>query len=502
MKRALALAVLTAVALPQHALADREIDFYGGGFGHGVGMSQYGAYGLAQQGWGRGKIIRWYYRGTKLATLGPPKASFRVGLLQRRGSFTLRARRASFTLAVEGTGTVDTVAKGDSRKIVISGGKYKVFDGDTLKGTWGSSSSDLRAIYAPTGGLVKVRGWGHRVGRGRLEFDIVSSGRAHLVTVVRPEEYLYGLSEVPSSWPMRVLEVQADAGRTYAYRVIGGGGRSGCSCDILGDTRDQNYVGWDKEAGPSGGRWVRAVRRTEKQVITYGGSPASTFYSSSSGGWIESKGAVWGGSVPYLKATCDPGDYTGANPNRVWSRTMMGREAARKLRSRYGWGIRRVLSISITDRGKGGYVSEARIRGRRTGGGEGTWKATGENLRVGLGLKSARFWVNTNRQVTGSIRRKYDALRCSPGLPSSGRRRTNGGKWQRFKNGRIYSKGGAGTHYLHGAILAKYLGKDGPRGRLGYPTTDVDRLSGGRLRARFEGGRIVCRSDGCRARFS
>ena len=505
MKRYATLIVfMTLLATSQPAGADRTFRFIGGGNGHGVGMSQYGAYGLAQKGWGRKEIITWYYKGTSVGTEAAPKGKFRVGLLQRRGSFTLKARKAAFDLVVEGQGTVHTVPKGEARRIVISGEKYKVYKDDKLKGTWGGPADDLRAVYRDTGALVKVRQWGHGMRRGHLEWDIVSSTRAHLVAVIDPEEYLFGLGEVPSSWPAKVLQVQADAARTYAYRVVDGGGRSGCACDIYGDTRDQNYVGWEKESSYLGERWVSAVEKTEEEVVTYSGGLAKTYYSSSSGGWIEAVGAVWGGSEPYLKATCDPGDYTSANPNRTWKKAQMGKEVARKLRARYGWSIRRATGITITDRGKGGYVSKARITGKRKGGGTGSWTASGEQLRVGLGLKSARFWVNRNRNVRGAIRTKYDALRCSPGLPRSGRAKTAGGVWQRFKNGRIYSKDGVGTRYLHGLVLGKYLDKRGPAGRLGYPKTDVRKLSDGRLKTRFQGGRIICTpsSGRCKVAFT
>ncbi|MFA5543440.1 MAG: stage II sporulation protein SpoIID, partial [Bacilli bacterium] len=38
-----------------------EVTFYGGGNGHGVGMSQYGAYGLATQGKNYEEILNTYY---------------------------------------------------------------------------------------------------------------------------------------------------------------------------------------------------------------------------------------------------------------------------------------------------------------------------------------------------------------------------------------------------------------------------------------------------------
>jgi SpoIID/LytB domain protein len=50
--------------------------FIGGGFGHGVGMSQYGAYTLARRGLNAAQILAFYYPGTTLTKLGSlPEAS-------------------------------------------------------------------------------------------------------------------------------------------------------------------------------------------------------------------------------------------------------------------------------------------------------------------------------------------------------------------------------------------------------------------------------------------
>jgi stage II sporulation protein D len=45
------------------------LTFWGGGFGHGVGMSQYGALGLARRGYGYREILEHFYPGTTLTTL-------------------------------------------------------------------------------------------------------------------------------------------------------------------------------------------------------------------------------------------------------------------------------------------------------------------------------------------------------------------------------------------------------------------------------------------------
>jgi stage II sporulation protein D len=44
----------------------------GRGYGHGVGMSQWGALGLAQRGESYDQILRHYYRGTELRPYASP----------------------------------------------------------------------------------------------------------------------------------------------------------------------------------------------------------------------------------------------------------------------------------------------------------------------------------------------------------------------------------------------------------------------------------------------
>ena len=42
------------------------MSFYGGGWGHGVGMCQVGAYGMAIDGAAAEEILKTYYRGIEL----------------------------------------------------------------------------------------------------------------------------------------------------------------------------------------------------------------------------------------------------------------------------------------------------------------------------------------------------------------------------------------------------------------------------------------------------
>src|SRR5690349_21038703 len=66
----LAALVLAVAAAPAEA-AKTTFTIRGAGFGHGVGMSQYGALGYAEHGWDARRILAHYYTGTSLGTTDP-----------------------------------------------------------------------------------------------------------------------------------------------------------------------------------------------------------------------------------------------------------------------------------------------------------------------------------------------------------------------------------------------------------------------------------------------
>src|SRR3712207_4553754 len=87
MRRALLLtALLALLCAPASASAARYV-IKGAGFGHGVGMSQYGAQGMAQVGRNYQQILAHYYRGTEVSLTR--RKSIRV-LLQVRSRVTFR----------------------------------------------------------------------------------------------------------------------------------------------------------------------------------------------------------------------------------------------------------------------------------------------------------------------------------------------------------------------------------------------------------------------------
>ena len=122
---------------------------------------------------------------------------------------------------------------------------------------------------------------------------------------------LWGLGEVPSSWPPAALEAQVIAARTFALNKVQRL-RAECDCNIYNSTVDQNFVGYSKEIEPIYGvKWKEAVNRTftdndNALTITLGGSPINAFFFSSSAGMTQNIKDVWGTQFPYLINIPDP----------------------------------------------------------------------------------------------------------------------------------------------------------------------------------------------------
>lgn len=502
-RRALVACLLAVVAVGNvpapPAEAARSFTFFGAGFGHGVGMGQYGALGLAQDGWGYKEILTHFFTGTTVETADLP-ASIRVGLVQGKKIFHVRARFGKVELRVGGPeGVLAGTIPGTQRWEIRTGsGRYRILDekGKLVGGReWGGHKRHLFAVYETTGAAAQVQeSNGITYNRGRLEFNIYgATHRGRLIAILSPQEYLYGLGEVPSEWPMAALQAQAVAGRTYAFEIAERAGQrqSWCNCAVTDDTRNQVYIAYAKEHGPGGDRWVSAVDRTKDEVVLFRGRLAQTYYASSTGGYSEDNEKVWNGTaLPYLRGVCDPGDYTSGNPNRVWRKQFTAAEVTSRLSS-YTGGIGTITKFTSIRRGVSGRIITAVAIGT-----SGRATITGSELRWGLGLLDSRVWINSNRTVTGAIRNKYDGVNCRPKLPTSPRTGIAGGAQQRFANGTIYWSSDTGAHWLRDRVLRHYLDLRGPKGRLGFPTTDVRTGEDGRTWADFERGRITCPSGG------
>ncbi|MEP6758873.1 MAG: SpoIID/LytB domain-containing protein [Actinomycetota bacterium] len=513
--RRLVLATLVAIAILPIGIASASggFSFYGSGDGHGLGMSQWGAYGLAQMGWDHQRILTHFYQGTAVDTPTGLPRSIRVGLTSGRSIVHLRAQVGPVRLWLGSAGgaLIGKIPVGDTWSVVAKQHAWAVrtHDGHLVGGhLWGGAAKNLIATYADTGARVFIPEadaiWyqGFSYGRGSIEMNLTSCGDGdgcveRLIARVHFEDYLRGLGEVPAAWPMEAMRAQAVAARTYAaYDMKHYGRRADCNCDITDGASDQTYIGWNREGGTEGDRWVKAVTSTAGQVVTYRGTLIQAFYAASDGGHSDSVQDVWHGgdpayAIPWLTGVCDPGESTGANPWTDWTKTYAADDVTSRL-APYTGSIGKIRRFDAIHRGDGGRIINAVAVG-----GSGDATVTGSEMKAALGWYDERVWINSDRTIRGQIRDTYDRVGCRPGLPTSPQRMVHGGSQQFFASGGVYANRASGfTVWLRGAIDREFRAVDAAAGVLGVPTSAPAALTlrsstcRGCKRIMFAGGRI------------
>ena len=225
----LALCLLPAAAA---GAASSKFTIRGAGFGHGVGMSQYGAYGFAQNGSGYRDILAHYYTGTAIGNLDPARR-VRVLLQSTRGDRLLHRRDARRPPPAVGDPHLLRAPARRARSQLLSPRRRRM-------GTY----SALRVTGR--GGTVVLRGRaanGRVSGayRGALDFRAGTFSGVDAVNSLPLDSYLRGVvpDESPPSWPIEALKAQAVAARTYAVATM----KPGATFDLYPDTRSQVYGG-------------------------------------------------------------------------------------------------------------------------------------------------------------------------------------------------------------------------------------------------------------------
>src|SRR3954468_20243938 len=354
----LSLALLALV--PASAAAD-DLVVGGRGWGHGVGLSQYGAYGYALR---EGRDVRFilghYYTGSSYGTA--PNARMRVRLKRTRVP-----RISGATLAKSATGRRVRLAEAHVYR-------FKALDTtriEIVNTANGKTKARVRAPVTVTGGTsTTLRGTADNgLSNGSYRGRLVLSRDGAAVLVVNSvglEQYLYGVvpSEMPASWPAEALKAQAVVARSYALRSR----RPGEPYDVFSDTRSQVYRGVLAETDATNG----AVRATKAGVVTAGGQIAQTFFFSPSGGRTATNEEAFGGTpISYLRSVADP--YDTLSPYHDWTARFTAADARRRLQS-VTLGTLKGLKVAsrtpsgraatVTVRGSGGdqTVSAAMIR--------------------------------------------------------------------------------------------------------------------------------------------
>ena len=255
MRRLLLVTALLTLSVPATADAATRWVVKGGGWGHGLGMSQYGAYGQALDGRGYRKILHHYYRSTQFGQAG---GKVRVLLLASVGSSTFGGADRVGSHSVK-PGRNYIVRRVGSRIVV-----------KTPRGKRIARSSGVIRVTGANG-LVTVAGKG--VYRDVIEYRPGLSGGVTAVNRVELENYIRGVvpNESPGSWPIEALKAQAVAARSYAL----GTGTGNAVFDHYDTVASQVYGGYSSEQAKTN----RAVARTRGEVLrsaARSSSPTST----------------------------------------------------------------------------------------------------------------------------------------------------------------------------------------------------------------------------------
>jgi peptidoglycan hydrolase-like amidase len=336
-KARIALIVLAAllaalVALPAPALAypsGATLTIDQRGRAHGVGMCMGGAWGRGKLGQDYRTIIRYYYRGTTVATSSRVPARVKVHLGARSaftvygdygtGGFTVRNGSGAWLARVP-AGSYAAVDR-------PSGYRVRVYTGGALKKTVNVGSS-VKLVPA-IGVILRIPALGtYQHYRGNI---IGVSGA--IVNEVSMENYLKGISEEPESWPTQTLNTIAVLARTYASYRVAHPKYPGAPYHMLNTADSQVYWGYDYEKKAP--NLTAAVNRTKGQVALYAGRPILAAYHGTCGGHTEDSSIAWGSSqssYPYLRGVwCNPSSTQRPLPSnpfckgyRGWSRTVRG----------------------------------------------------------------------------------------------------------------------------------------------------------------------------------
>ncbi|GAB7192233.1 hypothetical protein NUM3379_29420 [Kineococcus sp. NUM-3379] len=538
-------AVCALVLLPAPAASAAEVwpapasgswTVTGRGWGHGAGMSQWGAHSRALAGQDHRRILADYYPGTTVGTR--PNRPLRVQLSRLAGPEVWVESPSSSPLTISVSATsARALPPGQRLRITFENGALvgAAFDGAAEQ--WRETWTAPPRVSTPEGVWVtRADRSGNRY-RGTLTFPVMSP-----VTAVNDtwlEDYLLGVvpRESPASFAQQALRAQAVAARSYALSTL----RPQANWDICDTDACQVFEGsaardaagnvTPKEAPTT----TEAVRATDGEIREHEGAPAFTQFSSSNGGWSIN------GSRPYLRANEDfwssPEGRAPGDPVASWTASLPVSTVARSCPS---GGQPQSLEITRRDgRGQwGGRIAELRVRcttgtatltsssatrmGLRSNwwvplpGGMAAiterWRALGGDTGV-LGRpvgphfalptvegtyqvfeRGSVYWSPASgaRSVRGAIRDRWGALGWETSalrFPVTDEFAVRGGAGQHFQGGSVYWSPATGAHEVRGAIRDAWARLGWETGPLGFPVTDEVRLGGGAF-THFRGGSV------------
>jgi SpoIID/LytB domain protein len=349
---------------PANAVPNEWI-IVGSGWGHGVGLSQYGALGQALEGRSWQDILSHFYPGTNLGD-SPGDKQIVVGLSQDKTAVFVRLDKfsddAQLEMSIDGN-PVATIGSGTVIRIEANGTSVVTSGGDdgraeargsgkkiSFRINAGSGLINTNSGTPETNALSALSSPGHRYKYGTLNvvYGGDNDGRVDLYTSISmrlADEYPLGIAEMSSSWPKAALVAQVVASRSYGLGKANSGLRGNCGCHIYNNATDQVYVGYSKESDA----WRDAVSSAvngagQPAVLTFGGKAITAYFASSTGGRTMSTLDAWGGNVAWSQSVDDNWSLNARNPNARWGVRMSQSAMAAAL------GLSNVQSIDVVER--------------------------------------------------------------------------------------------------------------------------------------------------------
>jgi stage II sporulation protein D len=370
----------------------------GHGYGHGRGMSQWGAAGAATTGLTYDRILGFYYAGTKLESK-TPESAMRVWISADTDNITQVQPVSGLRLTTaHGTHVLPTAVGGAA----VTGWRARRVASGELRVEWLSGADGRWAAYAPVtaaGAQVDFS----RTGNGEITIVLPKGARrtvrervravkapgssltaVRTVAVMSMTSYLRSVvpAEMPASWPAEALKAQSVAARTYAARLREARPKSQ-PWDVCDTVSCQVFSGTSTEHARSDA----AVTATAGRYLTRDGALVMTEFSASNGGWSVSAGSRY----PHMVAKADPYDgvverFGSMVSTHAWSATvsMATLEKAYPAAGRIG-------SVQVLERdGNGAWGG--RVRSVRIVGAKGSVTVSGDAFKAAAGLRSV-WWT-------------------------------------------------------------------------------------------------------------
>jgi len=413
-----------------------EVTLLGHGWGPGIGMGQWGALGYALGGWTYQQILTHFYGETasgptRLASLsnGQEDTDVRVVMVEDDGRFTTVTSDSPFSVAgvafkagqaaqivpaaEAGAGSSSVPSSGSSSTSAATSGGYDVFEGPSCAGPWSSkpvasgvatpeavpaTDPPLGSSHAASQVLQLCLQGGNLYLRGDIEETTNAAGELRTLNVLPLEDYVAGVvpNESPASWGslgpagpqgepwgFQELEAQAVAARSYVMSDLGGWGGYADICD----TTCQSYRGIGNETPLSDA----AVLDTAGVVVEMpSGAIATTYYSSSTGGWTAP--GIFAPVVDAGDSVCVPG---ACNPHHTWQAQVSVSSIEQVYPS-----VGTLVSLQVLKRNGlgdfGGRVLELEVVGTRA-----SVTVSGDAFATTFGLQSN--WFSVASQPSGGV---------------------------------------------------------------------------------------------------